>query len=41
LSNVNRTSQAHKATSQKHDTSIAEQSVVESLRRIKEIISKI
>lgn len=41
LSNVNRTSQAHKATSQKHDTAIAEQSVVESLRRIKEIISKI
>lgn len=41
LSNVNRTSQAHKATSQKHDTSFSEQSVVESLRRIKEIISKI
>lgn len=41
LSNVNRTSQSHKATSQKHDTAIAEQSVVESLRRINEIISKI
>lgn len=41
VSGMNRSSQAHKATSQKHDTAIAEQSVVESLRRIKEIISKI
>ena len=41
LTNVNRTSQAHKATSQKHDTAIAEEAIVESLRRIKEIISKI
>jgi hypothetical protein len=41
MSNVNRTSTAHKATSQKHDTAIAEEAIVESLRRIKEIISKI
>ena len=41
VNTLNRSSVAHKATSQKHDTSMAEQSVVESLRRIKEIISKI
>jgi hypothetical protein len=41
VSNVNRTATAHKATSQKHDTAIAEEAIVESLRRIKEIISKI
>jgi hypothetical protein len=41
VATLNRSSKAHKATSQRHDTSIAEQSVVEDLRRIKEIISKI
>jgi hypothetical protein len=41
MSNVGRTSTAHKATTQKYDTAISEQAIVESLRRIKEIISKI
>jgi hypothetical protein len=41
VKNLARPSQEHKRTSQRHATATYEQTVVESLRRINELISKI